>query len=132
MNKRSRRTLMSEINVTPFVDVLLVLLVVFVIAAPLITNDLSINLPQSDINNSSKNKLSISLWINKDGVIYYQEDVINFNKLEQLLSKQEKTTSIYIKADQLLVYQALIDTMSFLHKQGFNNISLVTVSHESS
>ena len=88
--KKGKKTLMNEINVTPFVDVMLVLLIIFMITAPLLTTGIKINLPKSAANQISEKKEPITITINKKGEIYLQNKQMDSKKLIKKLSELKK------------------------------------------
>ncbi len=121
---------MSEINVTPFVDVMLVLLVVFMITAPLLTSGVDINLPQSDakpITEEDNKPLEIS--ITQKGEIYVGETEVERERLINLLSamtKDDPDRRIFIRGDQTLSYGKVMDILGALNKAGFRKVALLS------
>ena len=120
---------MSEINVTPFVDVMLVLLIVFMVTAPLLTAGIKINLPESAsvLKNEKSDPVTVSM--NSKGEIYIQKKKISPDDLIKrliALKGQNKDLKIYIKGDKNLNYGKIMDLMSFINKSGFKKVALVT------
>ena len=127
-NYKSRKSI-SEINVTPFVDVMLVLLIIFMVTAPLLTAGIKINLPESAsvLKNEKNDPVTISM--NSKGEIYIQKKKILPNDLIKkliALKGQNKDLKIYIKGDKNLNYGKIMDLMSFINKSGFKKVALVT------
>ncbi len=127
-NYKSRKSI-SEINVTPFVDVMLVLLIIFMVTAPLLTAGIKINLPESAsvLKNEKNDPVTISM--NSKGEIYIQKKKILPNDLIKklvALRGQNKDLKIYIKGDKNLNYGKIMDLMSFINKSGFKKVALVT------
>mgnify|MGYP001417183996 FL=1 len=127
-NYKSRKSI-SEINVTPFVDVMLVLLIIFMVTAPLLTAGIKINLPESAsiLKNEKNDPVTISM--NSKGEIYIQKKKIspeNLIKKLTALKGQNKDLKIYIKGDKNLNYGKIMDLMSFINKSGFKKVALVT------
>tara|TARA_B100000035_G_scaffold67322_1_gene55010 strand:- start:399 stop:800 length:402 start_codon:yes stop_codon:yes gene_type:complete len=127
-NYKSRKSI-SEINVTPFVDVMLVLLIIFMVTAPLLTAGIKINLPESAsiLKNEKNDPVTISM--NSKGEIYIQKKKIspeNLIKKLTALRGQNKDLKIYIKGDKNLNYGKIMDLMSFINKSGFKKVALVT------
>ncbi len=127
-NYKSRKSI-SEINVTPFVDVMLVLLIIFMVTAPLLTAGIKINLPESAsvLKNEKNDPVTISM--NSKGEIYIQKKKISPNDLIKkliALKGQNKDLKIYIKGDKNLNYGKIMDLMSFINKSGFKKVALVT------
>jgi biopolymer transport protein TolR len=123
---------MSEINVTPFVDVMLVLLIIFMVAAPLLTVGVEINLPKTSANAlPTEKEQPLTLSITKEKELYLQETKIEFSdlipKLKQI-SKQRKDDRIYLRADGENNYSTIMEIMGALNSSNFSNISLVTES----
>lgn len=121
---------MSDINVTPFVDVMLVLLVVFMITAPLLTAGVTIDLPNSEakpISEEDRKPLEISL--SKDGKIYVGEEEVESSRLIDLLSAITKDTPdrrIFIRADKGLAYGEVMSVLGGLNAAGFRKIALLS------
>ena len=127
-------TPMSEINVTPFVDVMLVLLVVFMVTAPLLTAGVPVNLPQSDakaINQTSNDPIEITL--NSKRQIFIGDALIERQKLIPLLTAMTKNNAkrqIFIRGDSDIDYGRVADILGAVSNAGFTNISLVTAPPE--
>ena len=123
---------MSEINVTPFVDVMLVLLIIFMVAAPLLTVGVEINLPKTSANAlPTEKEQPLTLSITKEKELYLQETKIEFSelipKLKQI-SKQREDKRIFLRADGENNYSTIMEIMGALNSSNFSNISLVTES----
>ena len=120
---------MSDINVTPFVDVMLVLLIIFMVTAPLLTAGIKINLPESSsILKNEKNK-PVTVSINENNEIYLQKQIVSkkelISKLTQL-KKSNKNLKIFLKGDKNLNYGDIMKLMSLMNKSGFKKVALVT------
>ena len=131
-SKRGNHRLMSEINVTPLVDVMLVLLIIFMVAAPLLTVGVEINLPKTSANAlPTEKEQPLTLSITKEKELYLQETKIEFSdlipKLKQI-SKQRKDDRIFLRADGENNYSTIMEIMGALNSSNFSNISLVTES----
>ena len=126
-NYHSRKSI-SEINVTPFVDVMLVLLIIFMVTAPLLTAGIKINLPESAsvLKNEKNDPVTVSM--NSKGEIYIQKKISPDDLIKRLiaLKGQNKDLKIYIKGDKNLNYGKIMDLMSFINKSGFKKVALVT------
>lgn len=121
---------LAEINVTPFVDVMLVLLVVFMITAPLLTSGVSINLPSSEAKpiNSDDNK-PLEIVINKSGEIYIGDTKVKRQRLVNLLAamtKNDPERIIFVKADEGLAYGDVMNILGALNGAGFKKVALIT------
>ena len=125
---RNKRT-MSEINVTPFVDVMLVLLIIFMVTAPLLTSGIKINLPESSSVLKNEKKDPVTGSINSKGEIFIQKKKFSkdqlINKLS-LLKKNNQNLKIYIKGDKKLDYGKVMDLMNLINQSGFKKVALVT------
>ena len=130
--KHHRRRVMSEINVTPMVDVMLVLLIIFMVSAPLLTVGVPIDLPQtkaSSLDQADKEPLAIS--VNTDGKVFLQNTEI---KLEELVPKLKAVTEarggnderIYVRGDKTVNYGTVMKVMGRLSAAGFHRVALVT------
>jgi biopolymer transport protein TolR len=124
-----RYAAMSDINVTPFVDVMLVLLVVFMITAPLLTVGVPIDLPKTSAANLPGNEEPLTVSINEQGEIYLQETLVKREELvARLLAISENLTDrrIYVRGDRLVDYGTVMEVMGSLNAAGFNKVALVT------
>lgn len=121
---------MAEINVTPFVDVMLVLLVVFMVTAPLLTSGVNVDLPQSDakaITTQDNKPLEVS--ITKEGEIYIGETKVKEQRLTSMLSAMTQDNPdrrIFIRADQELNYGYVIKILGTLNDAGFSKVALLS------
>jgi TonB system transport protein ExbD (group 1) len=124
---RGRYRPMSEINVTPFVDVMLVLLIIFMVAAPLASVDVQVDLPGS-VSKPAKVKDPIYVSLKKDGSIYIGDIQVNFgNFSERLVSASGKNYNrrIFIRADKTVQYKEVMRVMNAVQDTGFYQIALV-------
>ena len=131
-SKRGGHRLMSEINVTPFVDVMLVLLIIFMVAAPLLTVGVEIELPKTNAKAlPTEKEQPLTLSLTKDKELYLQDTKIEFAdlipKLKEI-AKQRDDKRIFIRADGENDYSTIMDIMGALNSSNFSNISLVTES----
>ena len=127
---RSRKKFLSDINVTPFVDVMLVLLVVFMITAPLLQTGVEIELPEVDTPNVPENKDPIIITINKNNETFISKKLITSNILIDKLKEIKKAnpkTQIYIRADKSVTYNVLMEVMKQIIDSGITNINLITL-----
>jgi len=132
---RSRRLLgtsLSEINVTPFVDVVLVLLIIFMVTAPMMQSGIGVNLPQAETESAPAEE-GLTLTITKDRFIHMEEAVINIHLLGRKLSEYfygKKKKIVFIRADKDLSYGFFIDIVDIVKKAGIEVIGLVTEPEE--
>lgn len=127
--KNFSRAPISEINVTPFVDVMLVLLIIFMVTAPLLTSSIKVNLPDGSSKVVSENKEPVTVSINKKGDIFLQKKKVSEKiLLEKLfeLKKQNKDLKIYVRGDKNLNYGVVIGIMGKITNAGFKKVALVT------
>lgn len=129
IEKRKKHLLINEINVTPFVDVMLVLLIIFMVTAPLLTTGVKVNLPQSNAKSISEKKEPITITINSKGEIYLQKKKMSTKELIEklnMLKKQNPDLKIYIRGDRKLDYGKIMTLMGNINRAGFKKVALVT------
>ena len=122
---------LSEINVTPLVDVMLVLLIIFMVAAPLLTVGVPIDLPQTQAKNMDQDKEPITLSVNQQGQVFLQNTEI---KIDELVAKLQAITQarggaderIYVRGDKKVDYGTVMKVMGRLSAAGFRRVALVT------
>jgi biopolymer transport protein ExbD len=117
-----------EINVTPFIDVMLVLLIIFMVAAPLATVDVAVNLPASTAEPQPRPDKPIFLTVKRDLTLALGEQTIGREALASGLNAVtmgEKDTRIFLRADQEVPYGALMEVMNLMRKAGYLKIALV-------
>lgn len=125
---------MAEINVTPFVDVMLVLLIVFMVAAPLLTAGVPIDLPDSKakaLNQEDNKPLEVSLG--NDGKIYVGETEVKRARLVRLLgslTNNDPDRRIYIRADKKMDYGKVMDILGDINGAGFQKVALISNSSQ--
>ena len=124
-----RHKQMSDINVTLFVDVMLVLLVVFMVTAPLLTVGVPIDLPNSEANNLPENDTPLSITINEDGKIYLQDEEVDLNQMVARITvifENRKEDRIYVHGDQRVNYGRVMEVIGLLNGNGFSRVAMVT------
>jgi biopolymer transport protein TolR len=122
---------MSEINVTPFVDVMLVLLIVFMVTAPLLTVGVPVDLPQTRARALGQDREPLSVSVDKTGKIFLQNTPISEEELVpklQAISKNGYQERIFVRGDTSVVYGKVMEVMGLLNAAGFSRIGLVTDS----
>ncbi len=131
----SRRTPMAEINVTPLVDVMLVLLIIFMITAPLLMTGVPINLPDSRAKALESPKKPIQISIDAQGQVFVDDDAVTSAELPDRLSaiaaKQTPGSdpqAIFLRADRALDYGAVDKLLGELNRAGLNKVSLVSTA----
>ncbi|MBX7528603.1 ExbD/TolR family protein [Qipengyuania vesicularis] len=126
---RGGRRPMSEINVTPFVDVMLVLLIIFMVTAPLLTAGVPIQLPDSRANALPQEQQQVSISIDAQGYVYIDDTQIADAALPQALADIPRVgegPDITLRADRALEYGRVMAVMGELNRAGLNRISMVT------
>ena len=120
---------MSEINVTPFVDVMLVLLIVFMVTAPLLTVGIPVDLPKIKANALTDQKDPIEITVKLDGSVYLGESIVEVdNIIPRLNAITDKNTEarIYIRGDRVVAYGRVMEIMSIINSAGYIKVALVT------
>ena len=119
---------LSEINITPFVDVVLVLLIIFLITAPMLIRGIDVNVPRSASRSiEPEDRLVVS--ITKDRVIYLDDQPIELARLEKVLAglkERNSSASIYIKGDEGVPYGMIVKVMDAAKKAGIDKLGMVT------
>jgi biopolymer transport protein TolR len=126
---RARRGALSEINVTPLVDVMLVLLIVFMISAPLLTAGVPVELPKTEAGSLQDQAEPLTVSIRADGQIFVKEDEVPFGSLAPRLHEMagaSTTKPIYVRADGKAPYAIVAQVMASLSTTGFTSINLIT------
>tara|TARA_B100001175_G_scaffold295929_1_gene284443 strand:- start:857 stop:1273 length:417 start_codon:yes stop_codon:yes gene_type:complete len=127
--KRSEREPMSEINVTPFVDVMLVLLIIFMVTAPLLTVGVQVDLPETSADTLPEESEPLTLTINSKGEVFIQETKIEFDKLIKKIlavSNNRTDTRIYVRGDKTINYGRVLEVMGKLSGSGFTKVALIS------
>jgi biopolymer transport protein TolR len=127
---RRGRAPMAEINVTPLVDVMLVLLIIFMVTAPLLTAGVPIELPDSRANALDQDPKQVTISIDRDGAIYIDKNEVPAGGLAEALGQLNQgggeAPQVTLRADKALDYGRVMAVMGELNRGGFNSISLVT------
>ena len=124
---------MSEINVTPFVDVMLVLLIVFMVTAPLLTVGIKVDLPKVKATALTDIKDPIEITVKLDGEVYIGESNVEVeNLIPRLNSITEQNTEarIYIRGDRVVAYGRIMEIMSIINSAGYIKVALITQNLE--
>ncbi len=127
--RRSARPPISEINVTPLVDVMLVLLIVFMVAAPLMTVGVPIELPKTQAKQMNTSTEPLTVTVQADGKVFLQETEITLPDLTiklQAIAKNGYDEQLFVRADTAVSYGLVMDVMGQLNGAGFKKIGLVT------
>lgn len=131
---KKRGGAISDINVTPLVDVMLVLLVIFMVTAPLMLNGIKLDLPKTkEVNPVNLNATQVILSFSKSEDYYLGKDKMLMNELIPEIQKQfkaNKTDTVFLRADFGLAYGKVARLMSFLKRGGIHKIALVTITED--
>lgn len=128
---RGRHTQMSEINVTPFVDVMLVLLVIFMVTAPLLTVGVEVNLPETESRAIPGSDEPLTITVDAAGTVYLQETEITLDALIprlRAITGENPDVRIFIRGDAAIDYGAVMQVMGVINSAGYNRVALVTAS----
>jgi biopolymer transport protein TolR len=128
-NGGGRRGLVAEINVTPLVDVMLVLLIIFMVTAPMMTQGLEVNLPETTAKSLRQKEEPLVISLNKDGEIKLRNVSASSEYLwEQLnaMSDEEKKNPIYLRADKEVPYGNVVVLMADIKRAGFEKLGMIT------
>ena len=120
---------MADINVTPMVDVMLVLLVIFIVAAPLLTTGVEVSLPEAKSPNLTQDNEALTVSVNEN-FIALQDEKISINQLGERLraiSENNPEVRVYVRADKSLSYGDVMNVMSQIYKSGVSKAALVTI-----
>lgn len=119
----------AEINMVPLIDVMLVLLVIFLITAPLITHSINVQLPQVNAQSIEAERPSVDVAITADGEIYFGDELVAAEELPSYLAQladQADALEVRIRADEAVHYGLVAETMSALKDAGLNKIGFIT------
>ncbi len=120
----------ADINVTPFIDVILVLLIIFMVAAPLSTVDVPVELPAASVAAKPRTEKPVFVTIKADGTLAVGEADIERSLLAQSLAQamgEDKRQPIYLRADKTIAYGILVDVMNELRQAGYSKVALVAL-----
>jgi biopolymer transport protein TolR len=129
--RRGRRAVMSDINVTPFVDVMLVLLIVFMVSAPLLTVGVPLDLPQSQAKSLEQDREPLTVSVNVKGQIFLQNSEISADELVPKLkaitdARGGMDERVYVRGDKKVDYGTMMRVMGRLSAAGYHRVALVT------
>lgn len=127
--QNGRKRLVSDINVTPLVDVMLVLLIIFMITAPMMTQGLDVDLPETTTKSLRQKEDPIVVSIDKDGKIMLDKIEVTRPLLKQQLAqspKEKKQNPVYLKADRKVAYGLVVSIMADIKDSGFDKLGMIT------
>ena len=131
--RRSRKEPISEINVTPFVDVMLVLLIIFMVTAPLLTVGVQVDLPESSADTLPEETEPLTLTINAKGEIFIQESKVEYEKIIAKIlavSNNRTDTRIFVRGDKTINYGRVLEIMGMLSGSGFTKVALISETYK--
>ena len=129
LSRRRRRPRMSEINVTPFVDVMLVLLIVFMVTAPLLTVGVTVDLPEARSSPLPGQDEPLTVTVARDGAVYLQESAIELGDLGprlRAITERRPDARIFVRGDRVIDYGRVMEVVGAIHDAGFTRVALVT------
>jgi biopolymer transport protein TolR len=124
-----KRRIMSDINITPFVDVLLVLLIIFMITAPMISSNIKVDLPEGATEAANEKEQVIIVSIKSDGSIFLQDEPIKLGDLGKnlgVITNNNFKNKINIRADKTIDYGRVMEVIKNINLAGFMQVALVT------
>ncbi len=126
MKFNRERDVLSEINVTPFVDVMLVLLVIFMVTAPLLQQGIDVNLPKAKGKDLPPEE-RITLIIKRDGVIYMNDEPVSLSEMSRKLKSVSKLNpNVFLKADKDVPYGFVVEVMGDIKEAGIEKLGMIT------
>ncbi|MEJ2689163.1 MAG: protein TolR [Deltaproteobacteria bacterium] len=130
---RGKKTLVSEINVTPLVDVMLVLLIIFMVTAPMLTQGLDVNLPETTAKALPQKEDPVTVTINKKQQIFLNKIKVDQQLLQQQLgnlASKGKDRPIFLNADREVPYGTVVSVMADIKAAGFDKLGMITKPKE--
>ncbi len=124
---------MSEINVTPFVDVMLVLLIVFMVTAPLLTVGVTVDLPETRSSPLPGQDEPLTVSVTRDGAVFLQESRIELEDLGprlRAITERRPDARIFVRGDRVIDYGRVMEVVGAVHAAGFTRVALVTEFRE--
>jgi len=132
--RSKRRPPMADINVTPFVDVMLVLLVIFMVTAPLLTVGVQVDLPKTKAKIIAGSDEPLAVSIDKNGAIYVQDTAMDLGQVVprlQAISKHNPKVRIFVRGDASVDYGRVMEVMGVLNAAGFSHVALIASQGDS-
>ena len=125
----SDNEVMSEINMTPLVDVMLVLLIVFIVTAPLLTNSVKVNLPKAAPTQSTDQNKALVISVKPDGAIFLDKDPVKLENFEQAITQRKNANSklaLNLNADETVPYGTVAKLLASIERVGVEKLSVIT------
>ena len=134
-NSQNHQMPTAEINMTPLVDVMLVLLIIFMITAPLMTHSVKIDLPRASSTPTPEKPMTLQVFINADNAVFIGSEAVDRSTLESRFRQavaQDANVEMHLKADRSTRYESVAETMSAARRAGLTKIGFVTQPGEES
>jgi biopolymer transport protein TolR len=129
-----KQSLVTEINITPFTDVILVLLVIFMIATPLIVqSSIRVNLPQADSANPTEKTSHAYITITNEGLMYLGDEMVTRQALKEKISalhKNNPSLSVVLRADKLVRFKDIVTALDILNEIGVRNLNIAATTEQ--
>jgi biopolymer transport protein ExbD len=128
-NPQRQPSMMSDINVTPMVDVMLVLLIIFIITAPMLTQSVKLDLPQAQAEASAQQSDTVSIAIDAKGVIYWNDEAVAGDALGELMTEAallDPQPELQLRADKNTRYEVVAQVMATAQSKGLTKLGFVT------
>ncbi len=128
-NAQNHQAPTAEINMTPLVDVMLVLLIIFIITAPLMTHSVKVELPRASSTPTPEKPMTLQVAINADNAVFVGSEAVDRSALEQKFREavaQDANVEMHLKADKATRYESVAETMSAARRAGLTKIGFVT------
>ncbi len=132
--KRFKHTLVSDINVTPFVDVMLVLLIIFMVTAPMLTAGVNVDLPESKASPLETQDEPLTVTIRSDNTIFIQNTKVSLEEFAvklDAIAKQKKDSRIFVRGDKRISYGRLMEIVGIINQAGYNKVAFLTENQPS-
>jgi len=129
LSRRHRRAPMAAINVTPFVDVMLVLLIVFMVTAPLLTVGVTVDLPKTTSSPLPGQDEPLSVSVRGDGQVFLQDSPLSIAELGprlRAISERKPDARVFVRGDKVIDYGRVMEVVGAIHAAGFAKVALVT------
>ena len=129
MNSSGQQAPMAEINVVPLVDVMLVLLIIFIITVPVLTHSVKVDLPRASNQPNQVQNKPITISVNQQGQIYWNDNVIDETTLAQQLGQialQQPQPEVHIRGDRKVEYEYVMQVMAEAQRQGVQKLGFIT------
>lgn len=133
--RNKRRAPIADINMTPFIDVILVLLIIFMVAAPLLTVGVPLDLPKTSAGQINIEQKPLTVSINEKGLVFVQDNQVQVSELAaklQAVAKQGFDERIYVRGAKTVEYGRIAEVMSIVTKAGYKRVALITEPDNSS